>query len=279
MMPVGEALALGAALCFGIVDFVSALLARRVHSAAVALVAQLGGTVLILTAAVLAPAPSVTVGALEWGALSGIGTGIGVTFLFRGMGNGQLSVVVPLSDVGGVVLPVLFGVLLLGERPSALCWLGIAAAAPALWLITGAGRGKGSAAGSTDGLFSGLGFALQFVALVPVDPAAGLWPLVASRLASVAVTVPVVLAARAQVRMPPRLALGCVGSGSVGTLALACYTFATREQLLSVAVVLSALYPVVPVLLGLTVLRERITRTQTAGLGLAGVAVGLIALA
>jgi EamA domain-containing membrane protein RarD len=42
--------------------------------------------------------------------------------------------------------------------------------------------------------------------------------------------------------------------------------------------VLAALYPVVPVLLGLTVLRERLTRTQTAGLGLAGAAVGLIAL-
>ena len=181
--------------------------------------------------------------------------------------------------MAGVVLPVLFGVLLLGERPSMLCWLGIAAAAPALWLITGAGRGRGSAAGSADGLFSGFGFALQFIALVPVDPAAGLWPLVASRIASVCVTVPVVLAARAPVRMPLRLALGCVGSGAVGTLAIACYTLATREQLLSVAVVLSALYPVVPVLLGLTVLRERLTRTQAVGLGMAGAAVGVIALA
>jgi hypothetical protein len=53
---VGEALALGAALCFGITDFVSALLARQVHSAAVALVAQLGGTALILVAALLVPA-------------------------------------------------------------------------------------------------------------------------------------------------------------------------------------------------------------------------------
>ncbi len=275
----GEALALAAALCFGIVDFVSALLARRVHSAAVALVAQLGGTALILTAALLLPAPSVTAGALGWGALSGIGTGIGVAFLFRGMANGQLSVVVPLSDVAGVVLPVLFGVLLLGERPSMLCWLGIAAAAPALWLITGAGRGRGSAAGSADGLLSGFGFALQFIALVPVDPAAGLWPLVASRIASVGVTVPVVLAARAPVRMPRRLALGCVGSGAVGTLAIVCYTLATREQMLAVAVVLTALYPVVPVLLGLTVLRERLTRTQAVGLGTAGAAVALIALA
>jgi drug/metabolite transporter (DMT)-like permease len=274
---VGEALALGAALCFGITDFVSALLARRVHSAAVALVAQLAGTALILVAALLVPAPSVTAGALGWGALSGIGTGIGVAFLFRGMGIGQLSVVVPLSDVAGVAVPVLVGVALLGERPSALCWLGIAAAVPALWLVTRVGRGRPTAAGSVDGLVSGLGFALQFVALAPVDPAAGLWPLVASRVASVVAILP--MAPHAPLRMPWRLALAALGSGAVGTLAITCYTLATREQMLAVVVVLAALYPVVPVLLGLTVLRERLTRTQTAGLGLAGAAVGLIALA
>jgi drug/metabolite transporter (DMT)-like permease len=224
------------------------------------------------------PAPVMTLGALGWGALSGIGTGIGVAFLFRGMGAGQLSVVVPLSDVGGVVLPVLTGVLLLGERPSALCWLGIAAAAPALWLVTHVGPGRPTAEGSVDGLVSGIGFALQFVALVAVDPAAGLWPLVASRVASVVTIVPMALGAR-PLWMPRRLALAAAGSGAVGTLAITCYTLATREQLLAVAVVLAALYPVVPVLLGLTVLRERLTRAQTAGLGLAGAAVGLIALA
>ncbi|MGH3588853.1 MAG: EamA family transporter [Pseudonocardia sp.] len=275
----GEALALTAALCFGVTDFAAALLARRVHSAAVALVAQSGGTVLVLGAAALVAAPAVSPGALGWGALSGIGTGIGVAFLFRGMGNGQLTVVVPLSDVGGVVLPVLVGVLLLDERPSALAWLGIAAAAPALWLITRVGRGRPSAAGSVDGLLSGLGFALQFVALVPVDPAAGLWPLVASRVASVMTTLPVVLAARAPLRMPRRLAFGSLATGAIGTLAIACYTLATRQQILAVAVVLTALYPAVPVLLGLAVLGERVTWRQGAGLGLAAASVGLIALA
>jgi drug/metabolite transporter (DMT)-like permease len=275
---VGEALALTAAVCFGTAQFVSGLLSRRMHSAAVALVAQLGGSALILAAALLVPAPSVTPVAVGWGSLSGLGTGIGVAFLFRGMGAGQLSVVVPLSDVAGVALPVLVGVLLLGERPAALSWLGIAAAVPALWLLARRGSGR-TAAGSVDGLVSGLGFALQFVALVPVDPAAGLWPLVASRLASVITILP--LAVRAHARLPAdrRLLLAAVASGAIGTLAIVFYTLATREQLLAVAVVLTALYPVIPVLLGLTLLRERLTWAQTAGLGLAGAAVCLIALA
>jgi drug/metabolite transporter (DMT)-like permease len=75
--------------------------------------------------------------------------------------------------------------------------------------------------------------------------------------------------------MRPRHLLAALGSGAVGTLAI---VLATREQLLAVAVVLTALYPAVPVLLGVTVLRECITWRQTAGLGLAGAAVGLIAL-
>jgi drug/metabolite transporter (DMT)-like permease len=276
---VGELLALGAALCFGTTDFFSALLSRRVHSSAVALVAQLGGTVLVTAAALLVPAPVMTLEALSWGALSGLGTGVGVAFLFRGMSTGRLSVVVPLSDVGGVVLPVLFGVLMMGERPAVLSWVGILAAGPALWLITRVSSGGRWATGSADGLISGLGFAVQFVVLVPVDPAAGLWPLVVSRLASVVAIVPAVMAARASLRMPLRLFLASVGSGALGSLAIVLYTLATRQQLLAVAVVLTALYPVVPVLLGLSVLRERVTWSQTAGLGLAGAAVGLIALA
>ncbi|WP_372345562.1 EamA family transporter, partial [Streptomyces sp. KL116D] len=57
---------------------------------------------------------------------------------------------------------------------------------------------------------------------------------------------------------------------------LACYLLATRSQLLAVAVVLASLYPVVPVLLGLLVLRERVTRTQAVGLVAAAAATVLL---
>jgi drug/metabolite transporter (DMT)-like permease len=54
--------------------------------------------------------------------------------------------------------------------------------------------------------------------------------------------------------------------------------FATRQELLTVAVVLSSLYPVIPVLLGLAVLRERLTLGQGAGLAGAGGAIALLSL-
>ncbi|WP_199431479.1 EamA family transporter [Qaidamihabitans albus] len=279
----GETLALASAVFFGATHFLSALLARRVDSTALALHAQLGGTALVLAAAFLVPASSVGAAALGWGALSGIGTGVGVTFLYRGVSTGRLSIVVPLSDVGAVVLPVLVGVVLLGERPSPTAWLGIAIAPPALWLVTRARRdrteGGRTATGSANGLIAGAGFALQFIALARVDPAAGLWPLVASRLAAVLTIVPLAVTAGAGLRMGGRFLLAAAGTGALGTLAIVLYTFATQQQLLAIAVVLTALYPVIPVVLGLTVLRERVTASQATGLGLAAAAVATIALA
>ena len=47
---------------------------------------------------------------------------------------------------------------------------------------------------------------------------------------------------------------------------------------MTIAVVLSSLYPAIPVLLGVTVLRERLTPKQAAGLAAAGAAIALLIL-
>ncbi|MFI0859429.1 EamA family transporter [Streptomyces smyrnaeus] len=295
----GEALALVSALFFGTAHFLSGLLARRLDSSAVALIGQLGGTALMLLVAPWSAAPHISGGALGWGALSGVGTGIGVAFLYRGVSGGRFSVVVPLSDVAAVALPVLIGVALLGDRPQLWAWYGIAAAPPALWLIARSGRadedgsdsdsdsdncssdsrrGRGIASGAHHGLAAGLGFALQFVALAQADPAAGLWPLVAGRAASVLVLLPLVARRPARPRLSAGSVWGCLIAGSLGTLGITLYTLATREQLLSLTVVLTALYPAVPVLLGVAVLRERLTRLQGAGLVCAAASMALISL-
>jgi len=284
----GEALALAAALLFGTTHFLSGLLARRVDSVAVALLGQLGGTVLMLFLVPAFAAPAVDGADLAWGAFSGVGTGVGVAAVYRGMSRGQFSVVVPLSDVAAVALPVLVGVAVLGDRPAAVAWCGIAAAPAALWLVSrtghgvpggvrAAGRGR-LAAGAYDGLLAGAGFALQFIGLARIDADAGLWPLLANRAAAVLVLLPLVVRRPGRLRMPPRLAWACTGAGMLGMTAITLYTFATREQLLSLAVVLTAMYPAIPVLLGVTVLRERLTRPQTAGLALAATCIALISL-
>jgi drug/metabolite transporter (DMT)-like permease len=59
-------------------------------------------------------------------------------------------------------------------------------------------------------------------------------------------------------------------------LALLCYLLATRHQLVVIAVVLSSVYPVLPVLLGIIVLRERLGKAQACGLLSAAATIALL---
>lgn len=79
-------------------------------------------------------------------------------------------------------------------------------------------------------------------------------------------------------RVPRRLVPPVVGTGALATTALLLYRLATRQQLLAIAVVLFSLYPVVPVVLGVALLRERVSRTQLVGVVAAAAAVALISL-
>lgn len=263
----GVLLALASALAYGIADYAGGLLSRRVHFGTVAFLGQVGGLVFALAVAPFVPA-HVGLGGLAWGALSGVGTGVGMLFLYRGISRGAMSVVVPVSAVGGVALPVLVGVALLGDRPSVLAWAGIAVAVPALWLVAHT-RGPAKPDGLTDALFAGAGIAVQYLALAQAE--AGLWAVVAGRVAAALVVLPAV-------RRPVTAWVPAAACGALAALALTCYLLATWHQLLTVAVVLSSLYPAVPVLLAITLLRERVSRWQVCGLVCAGTAIGLLAL-
>lgn len=290
----GALLALGSALFYGFADFTGGLLSRRAGFALVAFAGQAAGLALTLAAAPLfapeGPSYAPTGADLAWGALSGCGTGVGMVLLYRGLARGAMSVVVPVSAVGGLALPVLAGVVLLEERPSALSWLGVVTAVPALWLVSRTGTARSGSrvrtSASLDGLTAGAGIALQYAALAQAGQDSGIWPVTAGRITALAVILPVALgplraALRPQARPEPagltRLqTAGAAATGAAAALALVLYLLATRGETLTVAVVLSSLYPVIPVLLGLTALGERPTRLQTAGLLGAAAATALL---
>ncbi|AGP54179.1 DMT family transporter [Streptomyces rapamycinicus] len=302
----GELLAVASALCFGTTHFLSGLVSRHQHGVTVAACAQVGGTVVSLVPVLLTQGADAPPSALGWGALSGLGTGVGVACLYWSMNQGPMSVVVPVSDVTAVGLPVLAGIALLGDRPSPPALTGIALGLPALWLVSRGesrepcewrgpresheprgpralrhGHGPGAdrlSPAVVMALVAGVGLALHFFALARIPASAGWWPVVVSRAVSVAVILALFPVTGASLRLPRRAAVVAAVAGALGTLATILYLLATRQELLSVAVVLSALYPAVPVLLALTFLRERITRPQAVGLLGAGLAIGLIAL-
>ncbi|MEV8607030.1 EamA family transporter [Amycolatopsis sp. NPDC051373] len=272
----GTLLALASAVSYGLSDFVGGLVSRRAPFAAVALLGQAGGLLLALLVTPILPAGAVTLADLGWGTLSGVGTGVGMVFLFRGLARGAMSVVVPTSAVAGVALPVLASVAFLGERPPLLTWLGILIAVPALWMVSRTRTAAESAAGpAVDALIASIGIAVQYLALAQAEPAAGAWPVVAGRVAAILTVLPWTTFPR--LRLPAaRLTLPAALSGAAAAMALLCYLLATRHQLVVIAVVLSSLYPVLPVLLGIIVLRERLRTTQACGLLAAAAAIVLL---
>ncbi|MHA6796752.1 hypothetical protein ACVGVM_25050 [Pseudonocardia bannensis] len=119
---------------------------------------------------------------------------------------------------------------------------------------------------------------MQFLALAHVDLGSGLWPVVLSRLTSVLIIAMLIIRTGVQWSLPARPAAVAMASGTAGTAAIICYLFASRQQLLSTATVLAALYPAVPVVLVLMLLRERLSAAQTGGLLAAAAAASLVAI-
>jgi drug/metabolite transporter (DMT)-like permease len=277
-------LALGSAIAYGLSDFLGGLFSRHSSVWPVAVVVQTSGAAAVLGAS-LAFAGDPTPGHLLWGLVSGLGSGLGTAFLYRGLATGRMSVVAPLSAVGAAILPVAVG-LLAGERPEVLAWLGIACALPAIWLVS-AGEGDENVIGEQvvrpgtavlDGIMAGLGFGFLFVALGQVPDGAGLLPAGLGMAVSIVVVVVLAVALR-QPWLPrdPR-AMSAVSVGVLAAAATVLFQLATQSGLLTIASVLSSLYPAFTVLLAVLVLREQIHRGQALGLALAATAVTLVAL-
>ena len=162
-------------------------------------------------------------------------------------------------------------------------WSGSASCSPlpAIWLVsrepaTDAPRGHGP--GVLDGVLAGLGFGTLFAALAQIPEEAGL---------PAARAQPARRRRRDRRASPWRCArpgcratagaLGGVVSGALGALATGLFLVATHHGYLSVAAVITSLYPAFTVLLAATVLREHVHRTQAIGLALCGGAVVLVA--
>lgn len=276
----GVILALAAAVSYGLSDFVGGVASRRSSPWPVAVTCAVGGMIGAVLIATAQPGQPTSVD-LAWGALAGVGSGVGGAFLYRGLAAGRMGVVSPISGVGAAVIPV--GVALLaGERPGALVWWGIAAALPGIWLVSREptpedGVRPGAAAGLLDGILAGTGFGLLFAATGQVPDGAGYWPLALTQtvgLVSVVITA-VLLGDRWLPRTPVEVGGGLV-AGLLATGAALGFLLATQTGLMTVAAVLTSLYPAVTVLLAAVLLRERIGAGQGVGLLCCGLCVALV---
>lgn len=280
------ALALGSALTFGAADFWGGLASRRAPSAGVVVTAQTISLPVVLAWCLLSTASASTADLL-WGAASGAAGAAGVLLLYKGLADGRMSVVAPLTGLVAAGLPVLASPLL-GEVPSALALVGIVIALAAIALVSREGEAhaddhtvsemsRGAMVGVA--VVSGACFGALFLLLDQASEHAGMWPLVANKLAAVVVVALYgTLVVRTGLRVPRPAFAAVLACAVAGTMAEVLLLLSFQQGLVAIAAVITSLYPGATVLLARFVLHERLRPDQLAGFALAVLAVGLIAL-
>jgi len=271
------ALALTAAGCWGLADFLAGLASRVTAVPVVLLLVEGGG--LIVALLVLAIAGDAFFADAR-DALSAVGAGLcgvlGLGCFYRALAIGTMSVVAPIS-AAGVTLPVIVGIAT-GDRPSALTAVGLVATVAGVVLASREqhaddARAAAGRASIVLALCAAAGFG-GFFALsdAPAD-ASVLWTVVLARAAPLVGVAAVVAATRPPLPAPRRRA-GLMVVGTVDLAATALIAAANTKGDLSVVAVLGGMYPVVTVLLAAVLLGERLRRPQLAGvvLALGGVA-------
>jgi drug/metabolite transporter (DMT)-like permease len=274
------ALALSAAACWGLADFLAGLASRRVAVIVVLLLVQAGGFVVIVAVALATqPAWFADNGDALLALAGGLSGVLGLGLFYRALAIGTMSVVAPIS-ASGVALPVVVG-LATGDRPSAIAAAGLAAIVVGVILASREVHEDESAARAGRAsvllaLASAVGFGGFFALTDPASDASKLWTLVLARGAALPFLVAIV-AARRPVLPPRRLGLGVALVGTIDLAATAFIVLANTEGDLSVVSVLGSMYPVTTVLLAAAFLHERLLPPQLAGVGLALGGVALVA--
>jgi drug/metabolite transporter (DMT)-like permease len=282
-MPGSELLAilagLGSAVGFGVGDFGGGLASRRTNPYLVVLVGQITGVVALLLIAFWQSPPLPPTADLLAAAVAGIMGTLGVVRFYGELARGRMGVVAPLTAVVTVTIPVLFGSLTEGlPQPTHL--VGILLAVASIWLITQSSVGAPvTLRDLANILLMGLLFSIFIVVIGTISDRSIVWPITASRSASIPILIAIVAFTRGRGiavtrgQMPLLVFVGLLdvcGSG----------LFAVSSALgrLDIAAVITSLYPAVTVLLARTILSEEINGRQWAGIALALAAIALITI-
>jgi drug/metabolite transporter (DMT)-like permease len=303
-------LALAAAVLYGTADFLGGMASRRASVFAVLATTVPAGAAVVIVVALLGEVPGLGSllghglgsptavggwGAVGWAAASGVCGSAGLIAFYAGFAAAPISVVAPVAALVSAVLPV--GIAIAGgERLTARMAIGglICLVAIVLVSMPAAPRGRqghrdgpdaGAAAaaarlrGLAYGAAAGAGFGLFFLCLKNAGQSGVLWPVAISRTAGTLVAVGIAVATRTRPWRRDGSGTGVIAlaSGAVDAAANVCYVLATRAGLFGLAVVITALYPGMTVLLARWVLGERMRWLQRLGLLLAGAGVVLLA--
>ncbi|MDE1154825.1 MAG: DMT family transporter [Acidobacteriaceae bacterium] len=281
----GAAAALAAALSWGGGDFSGGMGSKSAGgttSAALLIVIASNALSLVALALIcwLTHAPYPHGMPLLWGLIAGMLAGVSVAAFYQALSRGSMGPSAAVSALLAAVLPAAVSALLDGA-PHLLQLVGFLIACGAIWTIA-AGENTPDAPGTMRlAVLSGAGFGLYFTALRLANPLGVFEPLALARAASLVTCTTLWIAVRRGQSHTTRFSSTTwrwIASVAVlDTIGNLCLIWSTRLGRLDVAAVLGSLYPAGTILLAAWRLHERPSRRQKIGMGLAVLAVGLIA--
>jgi drug/metabolite transporter (DMT)-like permease len=259
-------LALGGALCWGVGDYLGGLAARRMAVVAVLAISQAIGLVGVLVWVLGARQAFPGVPELLPALAAGVAGLVGLAALYRGLAVGAMGIVAPISAASPLV--GLTADAVQGTYPAAPQWVGIALVLAGIATLSReepASGGTRLASGVGLALVAALGFGLFVVGLDAGSDESAAWAVVAARATSVSIAVAAALVLSTSLR-PTRGAWPLlVGIGIGDTLANVLVAVASTRGSIGIVAVLSALYPIVTVLLARLFLDERLTAPKRVG--------------
>ncbi len=272
------ALALGAAVSWGVADFLGGLTTRGIAVLGVLLVSQGAGFVIAAAAVALGTTSAPTGRYLVYGALAGVALAVGLGALYQGLAVGAMGVVSPIAATGAVV-PVT-AALVRGERPSALQAAGVALAMVGVVLVSRqpgvTELGTRLSVGVWLALLAAGGIGFFLLAVDAAAPGGVLWAMLMQRLGIVTVVAAAVVALRPPLGLGTKHLPALLGIGMLDLTATSLFAAATTQGLTSLVSVVASLYPVTTIALAYVLLGERLAVSQRAGAVGALAGVGLI---
>ena len=278
-----EALALicglAAAASFGTGDFCGGFATKRSSVFSVIVISQIIGLALLAGLAVTLRESIPSGINLVFGGLAGLFGTLGLTALYIGLARGHMGIVAPVSAIVGAVLPIIAGIFMEGA-PTGSQILGLLLGVCAIWYLAGGG-GATSIHPRELGLpiLAGAGFGFFFIFIDQVSETAIFWPLVTARIVSIMMILAFIMARRQRVQthLNRQLLSIILLAGIFDAAGNIFFALASRLGRLDISTTLTSLYPAVTVFLAWFILRERLASRQWFGVGIALVALVLIA--
>jgi drug/metabolite transporter (DMT)-like permease len=266
---------------WGAADYLAGNLSKKFRPTAVLSVTQIIGLIFGLTLAIATGAFDAQAlgddGYLVPGIAAGFSGYIGLICLYRALATGRMGVVSPISALSAII-PLLYALIFLNERLTGLVAIGVIFALLGAVLASGPELSQGF---PLKPVFLALGAAVGFgtclIFMTEGSESSALMTMVSMRASTFLISLTILIRLRGT---------GGMGKSHIGLLifigvadfsANLILGIATTRGLVSLAMVLGSLFPIVTALLAFIFLKERLHRVQYVGIASAVFGVAIIA--